>query len=142
MHAIVATMRSSEADIYAISGELLGRAQSPYEFAIDYMLDGGEFMAGPRTRKGYSSVAASDSLVFALFSGRAEAHFPGRHGSHGEFVHVFDWDGRLDRVIRLDREVVGIATDRTGSKLYAITERPESAVLVFSIAENPVDPGV
>jgi hypothetical protein len=131
--AIAATRLSSQADIYTVSGDFVGRAESPYEFTVDYMTDGGEFMAGPRTRNGYQSVAATDSLVFALFSGRAEVHFMGMHGSHAEFVHVFDWDGHLDRVIRLDSEVLRIATDKTGSKLFAITERPEPAVLVFSL---------
>lgn len=131
----VVTRLTTDVDIYGTSGEHLARAETPYDFAVDYMLDeGGNFMPGPRNRHGYQGVTASDSAIFALFSGRAEAHFRGMSGIHSEFIHVFDWEGNLTRVLQLDREVLEIAIDPTGSRLYAITERPQPAVLVYSVS--------
>lgn len=130
----VATRLAGDIDIYDVEGGHLAQAATPYSFPVDYMTDEeGSFMPGPRNRHGYQGVTASDSAIFALFSGRAEAHFRGMAGSHSEFVHVFDWNGNLERVFRLDREVLDIALDETGSELYAITERPQPAVLVFSV---------
>lgn len=132
--AVVATRLSSDVEIYDTAGALLARGQAPYPFGVDYMVDeDGEFMAGPRTRFGYQSVAATDSLIYALFSGRAEAHYRGVRGGHAEFVHLFGWDGSLRGVLRLDREVLAIAVDPAATELYAVTENPQPAVLVFPL---------
>jgi hypothetical protein len=48
-----------------------------------------------------------------------DAEYEGYSGSSGEFVHVFDWEGRLGSVFRLDQEIHQIAVDQDGSVLYA-----------------------
>lgn len=132
--AVTATRLSTGVEIYDVSGELFAHAQTPYDFPVDYMVDqGGEFMPGWHNRFGYQSVTATDNLIYALFSGKAEAHFRGMSGAHAAFVHVFNWDGGLERVLRLDREVLDLAVDQAGATLYAITEKPQPAVLAFSL---------
>src|SRR5690606_33222294 len=139
--AVVATRLSTDVVIYDAAGELVARAQTPYRFPVDYMVDGdGNFMPGLRNRFGYQSVTATDSLVYALFSGKAEAHYRGMSGALAEFVHVFGWNGTLVRVLRLEREVLAIAVDEAASALYAVTEQPEPAVLVFPLVRSAAAP--
>lgn len=130
----VLTRLATAIDIYDERGNHLATAEAPYRFPVDYLIDNeGNFMAGMRNRHGYKGVATTDDSIFALFSGRAEAHFRGMSGAHGEFVHEFNWDGELKRVFRLNQEVLDITVDEMGATLYAITERPQPAVLVFSV---------
>jgi len=139
----VLSRRASRIEIYDGAGDLLEVFDGPHVFDADYRVDRqGQYMAGLLNRHGYSSAAATDDYIFAAFSGRAEAHFRGWSGSHAEFVHVFTWDGELDRVLVLDREVLAIAVDPSGSTLYALTDFPEPALLRFPLASahgSPVE---
>lgn len=132
----VLTNRASQIEIYDEDGRLLSSTDGPYAFPVDYLVhrrDG--YMAGPRNRFGYSSGAATNERIFALFSGRAEGHFRGWRGSHAEFLHVLDWNGQIEQVFRLDREVLQIALGESGTRLYALTDYPEPAILTFEIPE-------
>jgi hypothetical protein len=133
----VLSTRAPRIEIFSAAGGVLMETEGPYPFVPDYRFDRrGEFMAGPRNRHAYPSASATDGQILALFSGRAEAHFRGWSGSHGEFLHVFDWDGEFQRAFRLDREVLRIAVDPAGGRLYALTDHPEPAVVVFSLGRG------
>jgi hypothetical protein len=68
----------------------------------------------------YDACAFSDDRLFALFMGRAIPE--GSRVPRGSgFVHVFDLDGALQRVLVLDRPVNALASDRSGRTLYAIS---------------------
>jgi hypothetical protein len=130
----VLSRQGSRVEIYDARGETLVVTEGPHPFPVDYEIDrAGHLIRGPRNRNGYQGAAASADRLFALFSGRAEAHFPGESGRAAEFVHVFDWEGGLERVYRLDREVRAIALDPTGTMLYAVTHAPEPALLRFPL---------
>jgi hypothetical protein len=130
----VVTMNAGQLEIYDAAGDLLSRTDGPFPFDPDYRVGRqGDFERGIRHRTGYSSVAATEDRIYALFAGRAEAHFRGWKLSHGEFIHVFDWSGELDRVFSLDREVLRIALDQDASAIFAITDTPTPAVLRFPI---------
>ena len=70
-------------------------------------------------RSWYFDCAVSRDNLFALFSGRITAAYEDAEADSGEFVHVFDWDGNLNTVYRLDRDVRPIVVDRSGRFLYA-----------------------
>lgn len=86
-------------------------------------------------RFGYVAVAATDDRIYALFSGRITAAF-GREAPYGEYVHVYDWNGEMQGVLKLDRASVGIAVDPEGEALYATTEDPRPAVRAYSLRET------
>lgn len=130
------TRRASRLEIYARDGQLLHAGEGPYEFDVDYESDSGNYSPGWLNRNGYQAVAATEERIFALFSGRAEAHYRGMSGQHAEHIHVFDWNGELQKVIRLDREVLAIAVAEDLTEIYAVTERPQPAVLVFPYHET------
>ena len=86
--------------------------------------------SGDETRFGYLDLATTDSRIYALFSGRTRAE--GR-ANYGNTVHVFDWDGRLVDVLRLDEFVIALAVDPAGEALYGIRHDPFPAVLEFTV---------
>jgi hypothetical protein len=130
----VLTRHGTRVELYDRGGDLVAEAAGPHPFRVDYEVDRrGDMLRGPRNRHAYRGAAAGEDRLYALFSGRAEAHFPGPSGQAAEFVHVLDWEGRLDRVYRLDREVYAIALGPTGTALYAVTHSPEPAVLRFPL---------
>lgn len=71
-------------------------------------------------RNYYEDCAASDRFVYALFSGRVGSPQYGLTAYNGVFVHVFDWTGRLARVLKLGHEASSIAV-LGDSLLYAST---------------------
>jgi hypothetical protein len=131
----VVTIHAGQLEIYDALGNLLIQTDGPFSFGPELTAGRqGDPERGPRYRSGYSSVAATDDHIYALFAGRAEAHFRGGWSrSYAEFVHVFTWDGELERVFKLDREVIRIALDRDGSDLLALTDTPTPGVLRFRV---------
>ena len=90
------------------------------------------FLQDGRTRYGYIDIAATRDRVFALFSGRSRAGYPGR-ANYGEQVHVFDWDGHFLGAVDLGRDAYKIAVDSEGSSLYGVTMDPEPVVYEYSL---------
>jgi hypothetical protein len=64
---------------------------------------------------GYVGLAASDTLLYALFVG-----CPGRCGIAGAQVQVFRWDGSFVRAFALDKRALMIAVDPGDRWLYAV----------------------
>jgi len=118
--------------IYGSGGQLLRLARVPHSFEPRFTVrgrDGVPSMAsGGDMRFGYIDVSATEGHIYALFSGRTRAGFPGR-ANYGEYVHVFDWDGNLERVLHLDFDAISIAADGTEGILYAVRHLPLPAVM-------------
>ena len=72
-------------------------------------------------RRGYVGCASTNKYLFALFRGRLR----GKRGKGNTvdhiFVHIFDWDGSLLKVVRLDHAAIAIAVDPAARFLYSIT---------------------
>lgn len=81
---------------------------------------------------GYVDVATTEKHVYGLFSGRTRKEHGGR-SSYGEQVHVFDWDGKLQRVFRLDQDVIDIAVPEDEHTLYAVVPEPEPKVVKYRL---------
>ena len=87
---------------------------------------------GDDLRFGYIDLATTDDRIYALFSGRTRRGFPGV-ANFGEYIHVFDWQGELKGVYRLDSEAISIAVDPAGGALYAIRHAPSPAIVRYPI---------
>jgi hypothetical protein len=76
----------------------------------------------------YWSVAATDDLVFALFSGHrdTERKSPSR-------IHVFNWAGEFLGEVQLDRESIVIAASPNDNMLFGMVEEPWPAVAGWAI---------
>jgi hypothetical protein len=69
----------------------------------------------------YIACVVHEDRLYAAFSGR---HDPDYEGSDdvpyaAEFVHVFDWDGALREVYRLDQAIYSIDSPAEGGVIYA-----------------------
>jgi hypothetical protein len=89
-------------------------------------------MDSQKIRFGYIHAAATDRLIFALYSGRSRDDSPGK-ANFGEDIHVFDWSGNLLQAFKLDHDVLTIAIDQKGEILYAIRHYPTVALLAYDL---------
>lgn len=128
----VVTRHADRLEIYRPDGTLEAAADPPFGFDPRFVVrQRGERLVmatGEDLRFGYIDLATTDDRIFALFSGRTRAGFPGV-ANFGEYVHVYDWNGTLRRVLRLDHSALGIAVDPAGQILYTLRHDPTPAVL-------------
>ena len=134
---VVATRFADRVEIYDGAGGLMTEGSRPYGFEPLYEAKRSArtvaMASGDETRFGYLDLATTDSRIYALFSGRTRAE--GR-ANYGNTVHVFDWDGRLVDVLRLDEFVIALAVDPAGESLYGIRHDPFPAVLEFALGRR------
>lgn len=123
-------------EIFSPEGELVRRAAVPFEFLprfwVEEYPDGPGLGTGDDLRFGYVNLAASQDRIYGLFSGRLRGPSEGR-GPFGRHIHVFDWEGRLLRVWRLDTDAVAIAVSADEDVLYAARHEPTPAVLRYEL---------
>ena len=72
--------------------------------------------------------------LFALFSGRRKSEYLYDERYSGRYVHVFDWDGTLQRVYEVDRDIRPLAVAASGDVLYAAS-LVDSAVYRYELGE-------
>jgi TolB-like 6-blade propeller-like len=134
----VACNYAGQLEIYEAGGRFVGMAEAPYPFEPRFGTVPGRkglnFQVVPELRYGYVGVAATDRHILALFSGRTHEPSP-RTAGRGEYVHVFDWDGRFVKALRLSSAVSSIAVSPDGSRLYAVRNDPRPGVMEFPLAE-------
>jgi hypothetical protein len=75
----------------------------------------------------YWSCVGTDHYLYALFSGRLRKALPPSRYISAQYIHVFDWHGKLLHVIKLDQLVGGIAVSPDDATLFASV--PDSATL-------------
>lgn len=78
-------------------------------------------------RLGYVCSRVKDNNIYVLFSGKTNSQ---RNASFGNEVRVFDWNGRLRRIIDLGMDVLSFDVSDNGKKLYASAD---DMILVFDI---------
>jgi hypothetical protein len=137
-HVVIGSRYASRLDIYDVrNGELvLVRTPVVFEPPLTVIRRGDlpVFVSDAHTRFGYLDVTATDDRIYALFSGRTRAGFPGR-ANMGSEIHIFDWDGGLRGAVSLDRDAVHIVVNGGGQRLYAISHNPQPAVYGYDLRE-------
>jgi len=135
----MATRHADELTIYSADGAVIRQVRGAQGFEPNYQVrrvKGVPYMTtGDDLRFGYVDLASTDSLIFALFSGRTRAEAPGQ-ANYGRFIQVFDWDGNLRRTYQLDSEVVAIAAERSGDHLLAARHHPTPALLRIPLRDG------
>lgn len=133
---VLATRYADRIEFFRTSGEKFGEATRPFSFEPKFSVGAGKvgpvMQFGDDMRYGYTGLAATDQLIFALFSGRMRGGFNSQ-APFANFVHVYDWTGRLLRVFRLDVSVVGLAVDSKASRIFALRHDPLPSVVVFDV---------
>lgn len=130
---VVVSHFAGRVEVYGRDGARVRRFDVPDAFEPDASPapDGVNFISGERQRIGYADVAVTDQLVFALFSGRVDK---GRSDAvFGDRVHVFDWNGKLLRILDLDTSALQIALSDDGRTLYAVRHDPYPQILSYPL---------
>lgn len=133
---VIGSRYAGRLEAFGPDGALRVRFQVPQAFEPDFRPapDGLNMIRGGDFRFGYLDVAATGERVYALFSGRSTSEF-GTRAEDAREVHVFGWDGRLRKVLRLDTAVDRLAVDEAAGALYATRSSPYPQVVTF-----PLDP--
>jgi hypothetical protein len=123
-------------EVYRPDGTLVAQATGPLGFTPVYktaVRAGSPAMTtGEDLRFGYVDLATTRDRIYALYSGRARKEHPGR-ANYGNYLHVYDWGGRLQEVLKLDQEVFQIEVDAKGEQLYAVRVDPTPAILAYRL---------
>jgi hypothetical protein len=132
-----ATLYADQLEIYRRDGTLVRTVRGPFRFDPKFTTvdAGGGFLtmsSGESMRIGYSSVAVTDDRIYALFAGRTREAF-GASAAFGRFIHVYDWNGELERVLELDTAVLAVAMAPDGKSIYALRHDPEPAIMMFPL---------
>jgi hypothetical protein len=132
----IATRHADRVELYDADGRLLRVARGPrgFEPVFEVATSGGApvMSSGGDMRFGYVDMAAAGEHLYALYSGHTRDELPGRANLGGE-VHVFDWSGRLLRILPLDHLALALAVSDDARTLYTVRHDPAPAVLRTSL---------
>jgi hypothetical protein len=130
----VAYFAAGRVDLYDREVKVIGTADVPFKSSGNFVPDSiTKELRHKADRRWYMDCAATQSAVYALFSGRRYSDFkdpanPFRNlADQGEFVHVLDWSGKLVRVLKLSKPMQAIEVDAHDSTLYLV-ERDGTAI--------------
>jgi hypothetical protein len=128
---VVLTRYAGEGQIFSADGTQTDTIEAPHRFLPEYTDDKGHMKVHRETRLGYIAGAATDSLIYALFSGRSGTGTKPVH--YARTIHVFDWHGRYRGGYRLPADLVAVAVDPQGHTLYGVQDQPFPAVLKMAL---------
>jgi hypothetical protein len=135
--------KAGRLEYLSAQGDLLVAAETPYVFEPGVALDGKTYWAvdGPQ-RIAYNACVAMPNLVVALFSGRRDAsyrpvsQYAPSEAHVFEFVHVFDWSGKLVKVLQLDQPTWWMMDiDPKTLEMFGLTDEPVPAVLRYDLRD-------
>jgi hypothetical protein len=119
-------------DLYHPDGTLASAAAVPFAFQpfVDIVPQSGKprFAAGrPNVRAAYLGCSSGRSHLYALFSGKLNGDIRHEWFPSYSYVHVFNWDGSLNSILRLDHFPLALAVDPEESTLYTVTREEGDA---------------
>lgn len=122
----------------SLDGVVTDSADVPYRFETAYEKEpdhGFILLWGGDQRAAYSACAATEKHLIALFSGNRMGSMDKPGEAHNaEFLHFFNWDGTLAKVVKLDQAIRGMALDEKTKTLYGVRFRPEPVLVSFNLA--------
>lgn len=134
---VLANRHAGQLEVYSVEGGLQRRIHGPLDFEPRFEVvrgaKGPSLATGGDLRFGYLDVSASESRIYALFSGRTRSGHP-EQATYGREVHVFDWEGRVRSILRLDADVVALAVDPGRDRLLAVSHLPVPSILAYPLA--------
>jgi hypothetical protein len=133
---VIATQYADQIELYGTDGTLLKKVRGPFQFDPRFTVaiagDMQTMSSDESMRMGYADVTATNESIYALFSGRTREGF-GQDAPFGRFVHVYDWEGKLLRVLELDAAIISLALSPDGRRMYGAAHDPEPVIMVFDL---------
>lgn len=131
------TRHADQLELFAPDGTPVRIVRGPFRFDPRFTVENIQgFMTmgqGDDMRFGYVTAASDERAIYALFSGRTRAAFQ-RDAPYGRFVHVYDWNGKMLRVLELDSDLISVSISPDGQWLYGSRFAPEPAVMAYPLA--------
>jgi sugar lactone lactonase YvrE len=118
-------------DIHDSTGRLLTRAKVPFPSNGEWGLNARKQIWFKDTWSHYLDCAGSARHLYALFAGHRTDGPGGGRMRAARHVHVFDWNGNLVQVLRLDHEMSTIAT--SGDTLLYATGQETQGIYRYRI---------
>ena len=138
---VAASENTDRLEIYDTSG-LLYLVRGPIFHEPEYTVHGNEegnswLSIDDETRQGYVDVAATDQLIYALYSGRTRGWVRGQgyFSPPARRVIVFTWEGTPIAVLNLKNGALNIGISQDGRDLYAVYHRPVPMILRYEVPE-------
>ncbi len=134
----VATRHAGHVSIFSSDGRFIRAAITPSQFEPDYNQEpnAARMILSQNAKIGYLDLATTERNIFGLFSGRLLSK-KRSHAYSATYIHVFDWYGRLDRVIKLDMDAVAIAVNPVTGILYTVPRAVEVGLRQYDLAPWP-----
>jgi len=135
----LATRHFDRIEIVGLEDGHVVRVTGPSNFGLEYQVvqnESGDPSARPTEsiRTGYTALDVDEDFIYGLYSGRT-----GENSNYADKIHVVDWDGNVQRVLNLGKDVFHIDVNREEGFIYAIRDYPEPAVVRYAFPTN--DPG-
>lgn len=137
----VGAIHTDRLEIYDLEG-LRHLVRGPVFQEPEYTLHGDDqgnswLSIDDETTYGYVSVAATDELIFGLYSGRTMGwtNDNGWWSPPGEAVIVFAWTGQPLAVLNIEDGALMIGISASGDDLYAIYHKPAPRILHYQVPE-------
>lgn len=134
---VVASHYAGRLEVYGRDGKLVRAFKVPDAFEPDVRAapDYVNFLPNDGFRVGYVDVAVTADRVYALFSGRLDKD--ASDAFFGDQVQVFDWQGNLLQVLKLDVSALRIALDPESATLYVVRHDPYPQVVSYRLNDAP-----
>ena len=75
------------------------------------------------TKVGFSGLYTTDNFIYASYSGLAYKDFKKIRTS--DFITVFDWNGKLTKLYKVEGGLKTLAADEAAGKIYVVTKDSE-----------------
>lgn len=140
----LATRYADGLDIVDVSGTLIRSGDRPFSFEPKYRTAAGSngpvMASGADMRLGNIAISSTEHFIFVLYSGRLRGSFPMGLAAFGNYLHVFDWEGRLRRVFDLEDHLIAVAASADGRFHYGLKHHPLPAVVIYALPPIVIAP--
>lgn len=75
------------------------------------------------TKVGFCGLCTTDNYIYASYSGLAYKDFKKFRTS--DYITVFDWNGKLTRLYKVEGGLKSLAADEAEGKIYVVTKDNE-----------------
>jgi len=100
--------------------------------AYDYNENGDYEGISANSKICYLSVCSNDKYVYALYSGKTFRKSI-NDSSQSKVIYVYDWKGRIVKIINVDKSLSKICMGANGNEIIAISDDPEPCLVRISI---------
>ncbi len=134
--AVFVTMNSANIDFINFSANSLSKGKSYNFWPTEFKGSKGKetfAVMSSESKFGYTHSSVSANKVYVLFSGKSIKSHGIEKALTGDEVVVFDWDGKPQVKLHLQRPVNYIAVNDDDSVLYCFEEAEKPTVLAYTL---------